>query len=82
MALLLSGFLLNWTGFDVNLQGNQTEQAITMMRASDAFIPVITSLIAIWAIVSFEITEKRAYEVRKELEQRRGAAEGPAAQPA
>ena len=33
------GVLLVWTGFDVDLGGNQTPEAITMMRLCDAFIP-------------------------------------------
>ncbi|MBT8137517.1 MAG: MFS transporter [Gammaproteobacteria bacterium] len=78
VALLLSGFMLNWTGFDVE-QATQTAETITMMRAFDAFVPVVTSLIAIWAIVSFPITEERAYEVRQELERRRGTVGDPAA---
>ncbi|MBT8132415.1 MAG: MFS transporter [Gammaproteobacteria bacterium] len=81
IALALSGLLLNWTGFDVDLQGNQTERAIWLMRACDAFIPVITSLIAIWAIISYPITEQKAHEVREELEARRGKVGESAADP-
>ena len=33
---------------------------------------MITSAIAIWAVLKFPITEQRAYEVRTELERRRG----------
>ncbi len=42
------------------------------MRLCDAFIPMVTSAIAIWAVYKFPITEARANEVRQELEQRRG----------
>lgn len=79
-ALAAGGFLLNATGFDVALGGNQTEDTIIMMRLFDAFIPVATSALAIWAIASFSITEERAHEMRAELERRRGAiGEAPAA---
>ena len=74
VAIFGGGILLNITGFDVELGGNQTEQAITLMRLFDAFIPCVASLIAIWAVASFSITEERAHEVREELEARRGAA--------
>ncbi|MDH3588426.1 MAG: MFS transporter [Gammaproteobacteria bacterium] len=77
LALAMSGLLLNWTGFDIALEGAQTEQAIVLMRACDAFIPVISSLVAIWAIVSYPITEQRAHEVRQELESRRGTTDQP-----
>ncbi|HPF35771.1 MAG TPA: MFS transporter [Candidatus Krumholzibacteria bacterium] len=77
-ALAGSGYLLNATGFDVELGGNQTARAITLLRASDTLIPMLTSALAIWAVVRFPITEERAGEVRAELERRRGpaAAEG------
>jgi GPH family glycoside/pentoside/hexuronide:cation symporter len=71
-ALAAGGFLLNATGFDVALQGNQTEQTITLMRMFDAFVPAIASGIAIWAIATFPITEEKAHEVRVQLEARRG----------
>ena len=74
LALAAGGFLLNATGFDVALDGNQTEQTIFMMRFFDVAVPLITSALAIWAVYSFSITEERAHEIRTELEQRRGAA--------
>jgi GPH family glycoside/pentoside/hexuronide:cation symporter len=36
-------------------------------------VPIVTSLLAMWAIASFPITEQKAHEVRKALEKRRGA---------
>ncbi len=75
LALAAGGFLLNATGFDVALQGNQAEQTIFLMRFFDVVVPLLTSALAIWAVASFPITEERAHEIRLELEQRRGAAE-------
>lgn len=37
-------------------------------------MPIIASLIAIWAVYSFPLTEEKAHEVRRELEARRGKA--------
>jgi GPH family glycoside/pentoside/hexuronide:cation symporter len=73
-ALAGGGFLLDATGFDVALEGNQSAEAIVLMRLFDAFIPVIASAIAIWTIVTFSVTEEKAYEVRQILEARRGVA--------
>jgi GPH family glycoside/pentoside/hexuronide:cation symporter len=73
-ALAAGGFLLNATGFDVALEGNQTAQAIFLMRLFDVFVPFIASGIAIWAIAAFPITEESAHEVRLRLEERRGRA--------
>jgi len=71
-ALAAGGVLLNATGFDVALQGNQSAQTITLMRLCDAFLPFLASGVAIWVIATFSITEERAHEVRQQLEARRG----------
>lgn len=71
-ALAAGGFLLNATGFDVALAGNQAAHTITLMRLCDAFLPFVASGVAIWAIATFSITEERAHEVRLQLEARRG----------
>ena len=72
VAILGGGMMLDFTGFDVDLGGNQSAEAIHLMRLFDAFVPCIASGIAIWAIASYSITEQRALEVRAELEARRG----------
>ena len=72
LALAGGGFLLNATGFDVELNGNQTEQAIFLMRLFDVVIPFICSGLAIWSVATFPITEERAHEIRLQLEERRG----------
>ncbi|MEZ4472831.1 MAG: MFS transporter [bacterium] len=75
-ALAGGGFLLNATGFDVEAGGQQTGQTILLMRLCDAFIPVLASALALWAVYAYPITEQTAARVRAELEARRG---GPAA---
>ena len=72
LALALGGYLLNATGFDVALGGDQATQTITEIRFYDAFLPFAFSAIAIWAIARFPITEEKAHEIRKQLEARRG----------
>ena len=81
-AIAAGGFLLNATGFDVALEGAQTEQTIFLMRLFDAFVPLAASGVAIWAIATFSITEERAHEVREQLERRRGSPAELAPQPA
>jgi len=75
-ALAGGGYLLNATGFDVALEGAQTSRAILLMRLCDAGIPIVASLLAIWAVLTYPITEARANEVRAELERRRGKPDG------
>lgn len=71
-ALAGGGFLLNATGFDVALGGDQSERTIVLLRLFDAFVPVVASGIAIWAVATFGITKEKAREIRRELEGRRG----------
>jgi GPH family glycoside/pentoside/hexuronide:cation symporter len=72
-ALAGGGLLLEATGFDVALEGAQTDTTLLLMRLFDILVPMITSAVAIWIVASYEITEEKAYEVRAELERRRGA---------
>lgn len=74
LAIFGGGVLLVATGFDVDLGGDQSPQAIVLMRLCDAFIPCIASGIAIWAVATYSITEEKAHDVRMQLEARRGAA--------
>ncbi len=71
-ALAIGGLMLNWTGFDVALEGNQTETTLLLMRLFDVLIPLVSSGIAIWMIATYPITEEKAHEVRAALESRRG----------
>jgi len=71
-VLLLSGFALNATGFDVAFEGNQSDRTLFLMRLFDVVVPFVTSALAILAVYFYPITEERAHEVRAELEARRG----------
>jgi len=75
-ALAGGGFLLNATGFDIQLGGAQSAHTIFLMRFFDAVVPMVTSAVAIWAVAAFPITEQKAHEVRLELERRRGTGNG------
>ena len=71
-AIAAGGYLLNATGFDVDLGSAQSDEAILLMRLFDIGVPLICSAIAIWIIYFYPITEAKANEVRQQLEQRRG----------
>ena len=73
-AIVLGGFLLYSTGLDASLGANQPEGTIFWLRVYDAFVPLIASAIAIYAVYRYPITEQSAGEVRAELERRRGRA--------
>lgn len=72
LALGVSGFLLNATGFDVNNGGDQPQNTLFLMRLFDVAVPIVASAIAIWVVASYPITEEKARSVRAELEARRG----------
>ena len=68
---LISGFLLNASGFNVALGLNQSASALLKMRLFDIGIPIVTSLAAIFIIMTFSITETKAYNIRAQVERRR-----------
>lgn len=81
MAGLLTGIILNASGFDVALAAGQSVKTLFLLRLFDVGIPIVTSAIAIFIMVTYTITEERAYEIRAELESRRGEFPGATAGP-
>jgi GPH family glycoside/pentoside/hexuronide:cation symporter len=72
LAGLLTGIMLNVSGFDVALKEAQSEKTLFLLRIFDVGVPIITSAIALLIIATYTITEQRAHEIRAKLEQRRG----------
>lgn len=73
LAFFGTGLALNWAGFNEELGGNQSEGTIHSLRL---FLSISTAIWALFAIVllfAYPISKKRAYEIRAELEARRGA---------
>jgi len=73
-ASILTGILFNVTGFKIELGLHQAPSTMFWMRICDVGIPIVTSLIAIYIIMTFEVTEDNAYDIRKQLEVKRGKA--------
>jgi len=71
ISSLLSGILLNLTGFNVSLGANQSVKTLFYMRLCDVGIPIITSLAAIFIIMTFDISEAKACDIRAQVERRR-----------
>ena len=72
LAGLLTGVLLTASGFDVALAAGQSNQTLFLLRVFDVGIPLITSLVALYIMSTYSITEERAHEIREALEARRG----------
>ncbi|MCF7921611.1 MAG: MFS transporter [Candidatus Marinimicrobia bacterium] len=80
LAGILTGVLLKVAGFDVALGAAQASSTLFWIRIFDVGVPLVTSAIALFIMMSYEITETKAHEIRLELESRRGKianAEGP-----
>ena len=71
VALLTSGAVLSWVGFDENAT-SQTVETMTKLRIADILIPCIAGLLAIVVMWNYDITEEKAHEIREELVLRRG----------
>jgi GPH family glycoside/pentoside/hexuronide:cation symporter len=71
LAGLLTGIMLNASGFAVELEA-QPERTLFLLRVFDVGVPLATSALAIIIMLTYPITEQRAYDIRTELERRRG----------
>jgi GPH family glycoside/pentoside/hexuronide:cation symporter len=78
MAFGASGYLLNATGFDVDLGGAQTSRTFFLMRVFDVVVPAIAAGLSIVLVASYKITEAKAHEIREETEKRRRERSSPA----
>ena len=81
LAGLLTGILLNVAGFDVDLEGAQGESTLFLLRVFDVGVPLATSALAILIMSTYKITEQKAYDIRAELEGRRGKLASDATEP-
>ena len=75
LAFFGAGIALKLTGFDAALGGAQSEGAVLGMRLILTVSTFIWAAIALWLIVLYPLSQKRAYEIRDELEARRGRIE-------
>jgi glycoside/pentoside/hexuronide:cation symporter, GPH family len=71
LALVLGGLVLKLVGFD-QLAAQQTADTITNLRLADIFVPAFTAGLAIWVMWGYDLTEKKAKEIKDELVKRRG----------
>jgi GPH family glycoside/pentoside/hexuronide:cation symporter len=72
LASFISGLLINATGFRQEIGLAQAPGTLLWMRIFDIGIPIVTSIAAIFIIMSFDITEAKAGEIRLQVERRRG----------
>jgi len=77
LALLLSGVILNFTGFDAKLETAQSESTLSIMRALDASIPALFVTLACVLLAFYPLTKTTMHRLRRILEWRRARNEAP-----
>lgn len=71
IAGLVSGLILKLVGFDQAV-AVQTPEALEGLRLAYIFVPMGGTLLAMWVMRNYEISEQEAYAIRNKLEERRG----------
>ncbi len=71
LALVLGGLILKLVGFDQNA-AIQTTETLTRLRLADIIVPAFTAGLAILVMWKYDLTEKKANEIKEELIRRRG----------
>ena len=72
VGFMISGPLLEWTGFDAALPGPQPERVLLNMRIGYVILPVAALLTATVLLKMYPLTRMRVEAIRLELEARRG----------
>jgi GPH family glycoside/pentoside/hexuronide:cation symporter len=70
IAGLLSGAIMTLVGFDSSV-ASQPEEAIIGLRIFYSGLPILGTLIAMYVMRNYDVTEERANEIRAELEKRK-----------
>ena len=71
-TFLVSGIALHFSGFDEALGAGQPDGTITVLRLFFVGASVLAPILAIFCLNLYNITEETAYNIREELETRRG----------
>lgn len=69
IAGLLSGVILKFVGFDQSIPV-QTTEALDGLRLSFIIVPMIGTLIAMWVMKGYDLSEEKAYEIQEKLKER------------
>jgi GPH family glycoside/pentoside/hexuronide:cation symporter len=74
LGSFIAGFVLVWIGFNAKT-GAQTPETLSLMKAAYIIAPAVGGIFTLWMINSYDLTEEKAYEIKRDLAARR-AAEG------
>jgi GPH family glycoside/pentoside/hexuronide:cation symporter len=71
IAGLLTGIIMSIVSFKAGAQ-TQPEGAVTGLRLFFSGVPILGTLIAMWVMRNYDLTEAKANEIKKELKARKG----------
>lgn len=74
IAGLLTGVIMSVVAFKAGAP-TQPEGAVTGLRLFFSGVPIVGTLIAMWVMWNYDLTEKKAREIKKELDARKGKVE-------
>ena len=70
IAGLLTGLIMSLVGFDASA-ATQTEGSVTGLRLFFSGIPILGTLVAMWVMWNYDLTEKKAKEIKEVLASRK-----------
>ncbi|TDD95590.1 MFS transporter [Flavobacterium cellulosilyticum] len=70
IAGLLTGVIMTIVGFNADAV-NQPDGAVTGLRLFYSGIPILGTLIAMWVMRNYDLTEEKAREIKKQLDSRK-----------
>ena len=71
IAGALSGVMIAFVGFNSELATVDQQGAVDGLHALFCFFPVAGTIIAMWIMSDYDLTEDKAKEIRNQLEERR-----------
>ena len=71
IAGLLTGVIMSLVGFEAGAE-TQVEGAVTGLRIFFSGVPILGTLIAMWVMWNYDLTEAKANEIKRELAARKG----------
>lgn len=71
IAGLLTGVIMSFVAFKAG-SPTQPEGAVNGLRLFFSGVPIAGTLIAMWVMWDYDLTEKKAKEIKKELDSRKG----------
>ncbi|MBF0198811.1 MAG: MFS transporter [Planctomycetes bacterium] len=70
ISLLCAGLILQMTGFDASLDGPQSVDTITMMRALDSFVPAVAVGVACLLLSYYPLSTSKVHRIQAILRYR------------